>query len=149
MARRRDRFPISQTITGVVLDLEPGGLRELHWHPTADEWQYVVDGQVSVTLFGSHGRYRAETLDTGRRRLHPARLRPLDREHRPEGGAHPDRLQHRPLPGDRPVAMDRRQPDVLAGGEFQQAGSIFEKFPKERVFIAPTGTMRYGDREIK
>jgi oxalate decarboxylase len=57
-----DRFPISQTITGVVLDLDPGGLRELHWHPNADEWQYVVDGDFSVTLFGSHGRYRVETL---------------------------------------------------------------------------------------
>jgi oxalate decarboxylase/phosphoglucose isomerase-like protein (cupin superfamily) len=34
-----ERFPISQTMTGVVLDLEPGGLRELHWHPNADEWQ--------------------------------------------------------------------------------------------------------------
>jgi hypothetical protein len=26
-------------------------------HPNADEWQSVVDGEVSVTLFGSHGRY--------------------------------------------------------------------------------------------
>jgi oxalate decarboxylase len=31
-----NRFPISQTMTGVILDLEPGGLRELHWHPNAD-----------------------------------------------------------------------------------------------------------------
>ena len=31
------RFPISKTITGVVLDLDPGALRELHWHPNADE----------------------------------------------------------------------------------------------------------------
>src|SRR6185295_11142877 len=31
-----DRFPISSTMTGVVLELEPGALRELHWHPTAD-----------------------------------------------------------------------------------------------------------------
>ncbi len=53
------------TITGVILDLEPGGLRELHWHPTADEWQYIIDGKVSVTMFGSHGRYRTETLDKG------------------------------------------------------------------------------------
>ena len=59
------RFPISTTITGVVLDLEPGALRELHWHPNADEWQYVVEGQVNVTLFGSHGRYRIETLEKG------------------------------------------------------------------------------------
>ncbi len=59
------RFPISTTVTGLVLDLEPGALRELHWHPTADEWHYVVQGTVSVTLFGSHGRFRTETLGAG------------------------------------------------------------------------------------
>jgi len=32
------RFQISATITGVILDLDPGTLRELHWHPNADEW---------------------------------------------------------------------------------------------------------------
>src|SRR5690606_31621833 len=35
------QFPIAKTIAGVVLELQPGALRELHWHPTADEWQYV------------------------------------------------------------------------------------------------------------
>jgi oxalate decarboxylase len=59
------RFPISTTITGVILDLDPGALRELHWHPTADEWQYVIQGQVSVTMFDSHGRFRTETLNQG------------------------------------------------------------------------------------
>jgi oxalate decarboxylase len=59
------RFPIAKTITGVVLDLDPGALRTLHWHPNADEWQYVVEGTVSVTLFGSHGRYRIEQLQQG------------------------------------------------------------------------------------
>ena len=59
------RFPIAKTITGVVLDLDPGALRTLHWHPNADEWQYVIDGEVSVTLFGSHGRHRIEQLQKG------------------------------------------------------------------------------------
>jgi oxalate decarboxylase len=59
------RFPIAKTITGVVLDLDPGALRTLHWHPNADEWQYIVEGTVSVTLFGSHGRYRIEQLQQG------------------------------------------------------------------------------------
>jgi oxalate decarboxylase len=58
------RFPISKTITGVILDLDPGALRELHWHPHADEWQYIIAGRVNVTLFGSHGRFRIETLKT-------------------------------------------------------------------------------------
>jgi oxalate decarboxylase len=59
------RFPIAKTITGVILDLDPGALRTLHWHPNADEWQYVIEGEVSVTLFGSHGRYRTERLEKG------------------------------------------------------------------------------------
>src|SRR5262249_31247717 len=59
------RFPISKTITGAILELAPGALRELHWHPNADEWQYVLQGQVSVTMFGANGRYRIETLDQG------------------------------------------------------------------------------------
>ena len=58
-------FEISKTITGVILDLDPGGLRELHWHPNADEWQYVIEGNISVTMFGSHGRYRTETMEKG------------------------------------------------------------------------------------
>jgi len=58
-------FPIAKTITGVVLDLDPGAVRTLHWHPNADEWQYIIEGELSVTLFGSHGRYRTESLEKG------------------------------------------------------------------------------------
>jgi oxalate decarboxylase len=59
------KFAISKTITGAVLELEPGALRELHWHPSADEWQYVLEGQVSVILFGSHRRFRTENAGEG------------------------------------------------------------------------------------
>ena len=71
MALGENEFPISQTITGEILDLEPGGLRELHWHPNADEWQYVISGEVHVTIFGSHGRYQDRDAPRGRRGLHP------------------------------------------------------------------------------
>jgi oxalate decarboxylase len=59
------RFPISKTITGMVFEIDRGGLRELHWHPNADEWQYVLSGRASVTMFGSGGRFRTETLEQG------------------------------------------------------------------------------------
>lgn len=58
-------FPISTTMTGVILELEPGALRELHWHPNADEWQYLLSGTIRATLFGSRGRYREATLEAG------------------------------------------------------------------------------------
>jgi oxalate decarboxylase len=58
-------FPVSKTITGIILDLQPGALRELHWHPHANEWLYFISGTAHVGLFGSHGRYRIEEFSTG------------------------------------------------------------------------------------
>ncbi len=129
------RFPISKTITGEVLDLDPGSLRELHWHPTADEWQYLLEGKVSVTLFGSGGRYRTETLEKG------------DVGYIPQGYGHSIENV-----GDKPCrvliglnigvyeAIDLSQwiagnpLDVLATN-FGKPAALFEKFPKKDVFI--------------
>ncbi len=58
-------FPIQTTLTAARLDLEPGALRELHWHPHADEWQYVIRGKSRVGVFGSHGRARTEEFGPG------------------------------------------------------------------------------------
>jgi oxalate decarboxylase len=58
-------FPISTTITGAYLTIAPRGLRTLHWHPNADEWQYYVAGRARVTVFGSSGRMRSEDVSAG------------------------------------------------------------------------------------
>ncbi len=58
-------FPISTTMTGAIMRIKPGGLRELHWHPNADEWQYYVSGRARMSVFGSHGRARVEEFGAG------------------------------------------------------------------------------------
>jgi len=58
-------FPIQTTLTAVRMDLQPGALREMHWHPHADEWQYYVKGRARVAIFGSHGRVRSEEFGPG------------------------------------------------------------------------------------
>ena len=58
-------FPLQTTLTAVRMDLQPGALRELHWHPHADEWQYYVRGRARVGIFGSHGRVRTEEFGPG------------------------------------------------------------------------------------
>jgi oxalate decarboxylase len=133
-----DKFPISKTVTGVILDLEPGALRELHWHPNADEWQYVISGQVDVTLFGSHGRYRIETLGKG------------DVGYIPQGYGHSienksDGDKARILIGfntghyeaiDLSAWIASNPPNVLTTN-FGRPRSLVEQFPRGRVFIAP------------
>jgi oxalate decarboxylase len=58
-------FPISTTVTGALMRIKPGGLRELHWHPNADEWQYYIKGRARMTVFGSHGRARTDEFGAG------------------------------------------------------------------------------------
>jgi oxalate decarboxylase len=129
-------FPISKTVTGVILELEPGALRELHWHPTADEWQYVLEGNISVTMFGSHSRHRIETLEKG------------DVAYIPQGYGHSIEnvgdKKCRVLIGfnsgvyetiDLSQWIAGNPLDVLATN-FSKPASLFEQFPHKDVFIA-------------
>jgi oxalate decarboxylase len=50
------KFPISTTMSGAILDIAPGAMRQLHWHPNSDEWQYYIKGHARMTVFGANGR---------------------------------------------------------------------------------------------
>jgi oxalate decarboxylase len=51
-------FPAASTIAAALVELDQGALRELHWHPTNDEWQYYISGQGQMTVFASSGKAR-------------------------------------------------------------------------------------------
>ena len=51
-------FPVSKTIAAALIEVEPGGLREMHWHPNTDEWQYYIDGQARMGVFAASGQAR-------------------------------------------------------------------------------------------
>jgi oxalate decarboxylase len=59
-------FPINGTLTSVLQEINPGGIREMHWHPNADEWQYILSGRGRITVFGAHGRSRTEEYGPGK-----------------------------------------------------------------------------------
>src|SRR2546430_7449713 len=46
-----EQLPISKGIAGVSMQLEPGVMRELHWHATAAEWAFVIEGQTETNDF--------------------------------------------------------------------------------------------------
>ena len=57
-------FPIT-TISSAIVKLKPGGLREMHWHPNADEWQYYISGKGRMTVFAAGGRARTMDVEAG------------------------------------------------------------------------------------
>jgi oxalate decarboxylase len=46
-------FTYSNTVAAALVTVQPGSMRELHWHPNADEWQYYLRGSARVTVFNT------------------------------------------------------------------------------------------------
>jgi oxalate decarboxylase len=129
-------FPISVDMTGVILDLSPGALREPHWHPNADEWQYYISGAARMTVFGSHSRVRTEDFKAG------------DAGYVPRGyGHYIENVGDGPLrvligfnTGDyQEISLSTwlaANPDAVLADNFKTSDELVARFPKRRVFIA-------------
>src|SRR5262245_56788451 len=59
------QLPISRGIAGVSMRLEPGAMRELHWHATAAEWAFVLEGRVRTTVVDPRGLAETNDFDPG------------------------------------------------------------------------------------
>ena len=57
-------FPAASTIAAALVNIEPGAMRELHWH-SHDEWQYYISGQGRMTVFASGGKARTFNYQAG------------------------------------------------------------------------------------
>jgi oxalate decarboxylase len=58
-------FPVSSTMTGMMLKLKRGAMHEPHWHTDANEWHYVLKGRTRVTLFAFDKRVAVAELSSG------------------------------------------------------------------------------------
>jgi oxalate decarboxylase len=58
-------FKASENIAAVYVEIQPGGMRELHWHPRSDEWQYYISGRARMTVFASGDNSRTFDYQAG------------------------------------------------------------------------------------
>jgi oxalate decarboxylase len=58
-------FPAARTIAAALVEVEPGAMRELHWHPNGAEWQYYLEGEARMTVFASAGAARTFDFQAG------------------------------------------------------------------------------------
>jgi oxalate decarboxylase len=129
-------FPISTTMTGALITLEPGALREMHWHPNADEWQLYLAGTGRMTVFGSAGRASTD------------RFVKLDVGYVPRGCGHyienvgDDELQVLLVLNSgtyEEISLAQwlaANPAALRANNFSVPESTFDAMPKGEVFIA-------------
>ena len=134
-----EQLPISKGIAGVSMRLEPGAMRELHWHATAAEWAFVLEGRVRTTVIDPHGY--AETND----------FEPGDVWYFPRGHGHMleclgDKPCHFILIFDNGYFSEfgtfsitdwiGHTPKALLAKNFGVPESAFDGFPKEEVYFA-------------
>src|SRR4030088_1890908 len=134
-----EQLPISKGLAGVSMQVEPGAMRELHWHATAAEWAFVIEGRVRTTVIDPQGN--AETNDFG----------PGDVWYFPRGHAHMleclgDKPTHFILIFDNGYFSEfgtfsitdwiGHPPKALRAKNFGVPESAFGGFPKEEVYFA-------------
>ena len=134
-----EQLPISKGIAGVSMQLEPGVMRELHWHATAAEWAFVIRGRVRTTVINPAGQTETNDFDPGDvwyfPRGHPHMLECLGNEpthfilifdngYFSEFGTFSitDWIGHAPKP--------------LVAKNFSLPESSFDGFPREEVYFA-------------
>jgi oxalate decarboxylase len=59
------KFKASANIAMAMVTLHPGGMRELHWHPNADEWQYYISGKGRMTVVATGNKARTMDFQAG------------------------------------------------------------------------------------
>lgn len=58
-------FPVSSTMTGFLQTLQPGAIHTPHWHPGANEWQFLLKGRTKVTIFEAEKRMATAEMAPG------------------------------------------------------------------------------------
>jgi len=51
-------FPIAGLFSAAIVTVKPGAMREIHWHPTSDEWNFFVAGSARISIYAAVGDAR-------------------------------------------------------------------------------------------
>ena len=104
-------FEVAKNIAVAEVTVEPGAMRELHWHPTEDEWSYFLEGQGRMTLFASSSNAITFNYQAGDVAYIPATYGMAA----PDGHMHTAELSHRALRGE----YRQQQLEILGDLEHQ------------------------------
>src|SRR5260370_26242471 len=58
-------FKVSTNVAMAMVTVHPGGMRELHWHPNAGEWQYYISGKGRMTVVATGNKARTMDFQAG------------------------------------------------------------------------------------
>lgn len=133
----QNEFPIARTITGTIFEIEPGGLREMHWHPNADEWQYYIQGKAEMGVFLAERNFVKDEYEAG-----DVGYVPMGAGHYIKNTGEEKLIVLIGFNSGHYEAIDLSDwlsgnPKDLLEGNFGVSAEIIDKFPKEDKFLIP------------
>jgi oxalate decarboxylase len=129
-------FPVT-SISAAIVTLKPGGLRELHWHPNADEWQYYITGKGRMTVFISGSDARTMDFEEG-----DVGYIPISNPHYVENTGDSDLvfLEMFKSPQYQDISLAEwmaHTPHLLMNQHLEVGMSMLDSVPKQEVVIRP------------
>ena len=130
-------FPVSTTIASALVTVKPGAMRELHWHPHADEWQYYTKGQARMTLFTAGNRARTLDFQAG-----DVGYVPINQGHYIENTGDTDMQFLELFRSDRYADLSLNEwithtPEALVKSHLRIDQATYDKIPREKEVIVP------------
>ncbi|CAL3964544.1 hypothetical protein PZA11_002457 [Diplocarpon coronariae] len=58
-------FPVAEKFSAAIVTVKPGAIREIHWHPTSDEWNFFVAGSARIGIYAAQGNARTFDYHAG------------------------------------------------------------------------------------
>ncbi|KAI5789433.1 RmlC-like cupin domain-containing protein [Pyronema domesticum] len=58
-------FPIASDFSTAIVTVKPGAIREVHWHPSSDEWSYFIQGHGRMSVFVAPSSARTFDFNPG------------------------------------------------------------------------------------
>ncbi|KAF7924766.1 hypothetical protein BELL_0093g00010 [Botrytis elliptica] len=58
-------FPIASNFAAALVTIQPGAMREMHWHLTSDEWNYFLSGSARITIYAAPSSSRTFDYTAG------------------------------------------------------------------------------------
>lgn len=58
-------FPVAKMFSAALVTVQPGAMREIHWHTTSDEWSYFLQGSARITVYQAPASSRTFDFTAG------------------------------------------------------------------------------------
>lgn len=136
-------FPIASKFSAALVTIKPGGMRELHWHLTSDEWSFIISGSGRATVFQAPESSRTFDFQAG-----DVAYVPVPESHYIENVGEDDLVVLEVLQASKFTDMSVAQwialtPNQIIKDTLNLTDDVIDNLPKDKTILKP-GTGSYN-----